>query len=121
MRASTGEYPKNWPEITRRCKERAGWKCERCGRPHEKGKGRGLNAHHLDWNRSNCADWNLVCLCAKCHLWVQREVERLTTWLMSKEAWLQPHIDGYCQWVSENIQKKIVCSRTSANASIVEV
>ena len=22
----------------------------------------------------NCADWNLVCLCAKCHLWVQRRL-----------------------------------------------
>ena len=29
MRESTGEYPKNWPEIAKRCKERAGWKCER--------------------------------------------------------------------------------------------
>lgn len=26
-----GEYPENWPEIARACKEAAGWACIRCG------------------------------------------------------------------------------------------
>ena len=27
-------YPRDWPEIARRVKERAGWRCEGCGAPH---------------------------------------------------------------------------------------
>ena len=95
MRKSTGRYPKDFPKLSKACKERADWRCERCGKPHGKGKGNGLNAHHLDWNRSNCAWWNLACLCAKCHLFVQIENEYTQVWMISKEPWLQVHIDGY--------------------------
>lgn len=29
-----GGYPPDWPEIARRVKERAGWRCEHCGAKH---------------------------------------------------------------------------------------
>ena len=106
MRKSTGKYPKDWPKIAEACKERAGWKCERCGRFHEKSRGRGLNVHHLDWNRSNCAWWNLACLCAKCHLFVQKETERQKTWMLSDAPWLQKHIDGYIQSIIDKLNPK---------------
>jgi len=38
---------------------------------------------------------------------VQREIERLKTWLLSDEMWLQPHIDGYCKYISDKLQNKI--------------
>lgn len=31
-----GRYPENWEEIARGAKERAGWRCEGCGRPCRK-------------------------------------------------------------------------------------
>ena len=30
-----GDYPDDWPEISRRIKAAAGWRCERCGHPAE--------------------------------------------------------------------------------------
>ena len=30
-----GTYPADWPEISRRIKAAAGWRCERCGHPDE--------------------------------------------------------------------------------------
>jgi len=31
----SGAYPPDWPEISRQAKERAGFRCERCGHPAE--------------------------------------------------------------------------------------
>ena len=30
-----GDYPDDWPDISRRIKAAAGWRCERCGHPAE--------------------------------------------------------------------------------------
>lgn len=52
-----------WAEVSSRCKELAGWKCEKCGRDI------GLNAHHKvyrnDWYETKIED--LICLCYQCH------------------------------------------------------
>ena len=77
-------YPKNWPEISLRIRERAGWRCEqdmriggaviaRCdarqGQPHPiTGSIVVLTVAHLDHNPENCADDNLKAMCQKCHL-----------------------------------------------------
>jgi len=34
------EYPVNWDDIAREVKEQAGWRCVRCGHPHESPKDR---------------------------------------------------------------------------------
>lgn len=68
-------YPVDWPEIARRCKQRAGYRCRQCGA----GRGQlyldrfGVVRHtvitvaHLDHD-----PWNprarLRVLCARCHL-----------------------------------------------------
>ena len=103
MRKSTGGYPKGWKKIARAAIERAGNKCERCGRPHEQSRGRGLNVHHLDWDRSNKESWDHAVLCARCHFFVQAKAQLQQTWMVSNESWLQPHIDGYCQWIVDKI------------------
>ncbi len=83
-----GLYPADWPEISRRIRERAGNKCEWCG--VENGD-RGIRNHYGEWlsakevdivNRkirivltvahlnhdpSDCRDENLKALCQQCH------------------------------------------------------
>jgi len=66
-----GNYPPDWEEIARRVKERAGWRCEHCGHPHDPVAGYTLTVHHLDGNPVNCSPENLVALCQRCHLRIQ--------------------------------------------------
>jgi len=65
------EYPENWPEIAQDIKDRAGWRCEHCRRPHDPQTGYTLTVHHLDGDKANCAYSNLVALCQRCHLRIQ--------------------------------------------------
>lgn len=75
------DYPDDWPEIAKRVKDEAGWKCEECGEPYWK-PGHVLTVHHEDGDPSNCRRENLKALCQKCHLkkqnaaWRQRMAER---------------------------------------------
>jgi len=66
-----GKYPDNWKEIARKVKERAGWRCENCGKYHNPKERRTLTVHHIDRNPSNNEPWNLVALCQRCHLHIQ--------------------------------------------------
>ena len=78
-------YPKDWPEISRRIKIRAGWRCEcagecnrdthdgRCPNIHgEPAYGTGsrviLTTAHLDHTPENCGEDNLRAMCQGCHL-----------------------------------------------------
>lgn len=71
-------YPKDWPIISIRIRERAGWKCEqilegrRCNA--EQGKAHPitgskviLTVAHLDHQPENCRDENLKAMCQRCH------------------------------------------------------
>src|SRR5574338_65833 len=66
-------YPDNWPEISLRIRQRAGWRCEffgaENGKPHpETGSKVVLTvAHYPDPDPMNCADSNLHSLCQLCH------------------------------------------------------
>ena len=108
QRASGKEdYPADWPEIAKGIKDAAGWRCERCGHPHETptnrqpcddrcmhppdGKQRVLTVHHLDMNPANCADWNLVALCQCCHLSIQSRVD-------FAQAWMFDDLPGWLAW-----------------------
>ncbi len=62
------EYPSNWSEIAKKVKERAGWKCEICGHPHDPENGYCLTVHHLNRIKSDLSKDNLICLCQRCHL-----------------------------------------------------
>ena len=61
-------YPEDWQEIALRIMEAAEWKCEHCGRVDDLDSGHVLTIHHLDMDKGNCEDDNLVALCQHCHL-----------------------------------------------------
>lgn len=65
-------YPKDWKEISRKIKERAGDKCEFCGaknhEPHPVTKSKVvLTVAHLNHTPEDCREENLKALCQKCH------------------------------------------------------
>jgi hypothetical protein len=94
-RKSTGDYPADWPEISRRVKDEAGWKCIRCGHPHDIEGGFVLTVHHLDIDPNNCRWWNLVALCQRCHLHIQAKVVMERTWMLDHSEWFKPYVAGY--------------------------
>ena len=94
-RKSTGDYPDNWNEIATKTKEAAGWKCVRCGEPHDPPSGYCLTVHHLDINPSNCAWWNLPALCQRCHLHIQSKVIMEQPYMFEHSEWFKPYVAGY--------------------------
>lgn len=71
-------YPKDWPAISRRVRDRAGNRCEGSpafpdcraanGEPHpETGSRVVLTVGHLDHQPENCDDANLKAWCQRCH------------------------------------------------------
>ena len=66
------KYGENWEFIARDVKEKAGWKCRKCGRTRDIKKRIILTVHHIDGDSDNHAESNLICLCSRCHLEAQR-------------------------------------------------
>jgi hypothetical protein len=96
MRKSRGEtYPANWPEIAKKCKDDAGWRCVRCGHYHDPETGYALTVHHLTMEPSNCEWWNLAALCQRCHLTIQSKVIMERVWLYEHSEWFKPYVAGY--------------------------
>ncbi len=95
MRRSTGTYPPNWSQIARTVKDAAGWRCVRCKRDHDSRIGYTLTVHHLDMNPANCAWWNLVALCQRCHLHIQAKVVLSRVWMFDHTPWFVPYVAGY--------------------------
>lgn len=68
-RRGTGEYEGRFTWTLRSLVwKRDGSRCRLCGRRNEKGRGRALVVHHLDYDRSHNELDNLVLLCRGCHL-----------------------------------------------------
>jgi len=82
-----GDYPANWPAIADRIKLRADWRCEHCEWPDDPKTGHTLTVHHLDGNKANCGDDNLVALCQRCHLHIQARYIPGQLWLFGRPAW----------------------------------
>ena len=91
----TGEYPHDWQVIAQQIKDRAGWKCARCGHEHNTAAGYMLTVHHADCNKSNLAWWNLLPLCQRCHLHIQGKVIMRRQWLFEHSDWFKPFAAGY--------------------------
>lgn len=92
------DYPPDWHLIAHRIKERAGWRCERCGAAHSPSTGYCLTVHHLDGDKSNCADWNLAALDQRCHLKIQARVKMDQGFfeaMLPVSEWFKPHLEGY--------------------------
>jgi hypothetical protein len=94
-RSHGGDYPANWAEIADVCKQAAGWKCIRCGHPHSPDLGYCLTVHHMDMDPSNCAWWNLLALCQRCHLHIQAKVRLDQYYMFKHSAWFVPYVAGY--------------------------
>jgi len=61
------EYIPGWAEIRNRILKRDSAACRICNKDYT------LHVHHIDWDRSNNKDSNLVTLCEPCHRAVHRE------------------------------------------------
>ena len=65
------EYSVDWAETLRRSiRERDNWTCRKCG------KKRSVDIHHIDTNKHNNKENNLVCLCRSCHLKTHRQINK---------------------------------------------
>lgn len=95
MRRSKSEYPSNWNFIAHQVKEEAGWKCVRCGHPHDYKSGHVLTVHHLDLDPQNCEWWNIPALCQKCHLHIQAKVFMEQPYFLEHSEWFKPYVAGY--------------------------
>jgi hypothetical protein len=73
-------YPDNWKVIALKIKEKAHWKCEKCGlqclKPNQNTKGLTkserakltLTVHHRNYRPEDNSENNLIALCSGCHL-----------------------------------------------------
>ena len=95
MRKSKSNYTIDWPEVARRVKDEAGWKCVRCGHIHDRESGYVLTVHHLDLDPQNNSWWNIVALCQKCHLTIQAKVVMERLWMFEHSTWFKPYAAGY--------------------------
>ena len=89
-----GDYPPDWPEISKQVKEKAGNRCERCKHPDDRIAGYMLTTHHLDGDKSNVEDWNLAALCQRCHLSIQSRVDMFQAYFFDHTPWMKPHVEG---------------------------
>lgn len=94
MLITSGEYPQDWDEIAHRIKAANGWKCERCRKGHNLKEGRIMTVHHLDGDKANSRDYNLTCLCRRCHLKMHHLFSPDQIMMFPAPTWLQKHIDA---------------------------
>ena len=92
------DYPDNWDEIAFAVKEAAGWKCERCGHPHEVETGYVLTVAHMIPDKSNVEKWNLAALCQRCHLHCQHKIDFEQPYFFEHSGWLKWRWEAFLEW-----------------------
>lgn len=90
----SGKYPPDWRDIAARVKADAGGRCVRCRHVHDVASGHVLTVHHFDGDKSNCAGWNLMALCQRCHLSVQSRVSPAQGLMHKPPVWVMPYVAG---------------------------
>lgn len=119
-----GEYPTDWPTISRRTKDDARNRCVRCGHRFHYSTGESLpcdimcrvsrrcranvilgrggihnfGVHHLDGDKGNVRWWNLLPLCNSCHLSIQARVDPEQAYLWEHSDWFKPFVAGFYAW-----------------------
>jgi transcription elongation factor Elf1 len=91
----SGEYPPHWRAIAQDVKAAAGWRCIRCNHANDLKSGHVLTVHHADGNKSNCAWWNLLALCQRCHLRFQATVDPHVVFVLEHSDWYKPYVAGF--------------------------
>lgn len=81
------DYHEDQDEINRLVKERAKWKCIRCGHDHDFESSHVLTVHHFDLDKSNNLWFNLLPLCQRCHLSVQAKMSTANTDYLNCPEW----------------------------------
>ena len=66
-------YHPEWETISKLIREKFGWKCARCS------SSQALQTHHIDGNPNNNHQENLIPLCSRCHLQIEKEARVQST------------------------------------------
>lgn len=62
----SNKYPKEFSEkLKKKIRLRDGYICQKCGEY-------GYDVHHIDYNKNNCSERNLICLCHPCNVFVNK-------------------------------------------------
>ena len=64
---SYAQYPLEFKNIKQSIRKRDNYTCQYC-RLKENNKFRKLDIHHIDYNKQNCKEDNLITLCRKCNI-----------------------------------------------------
>jgi len=54
------DYPKEWKDVRKFIRNKYSNMCQLCNKY-------GIYIHHIDYNKRNCLEENLTCLCIRCH------------------------------------------------------
>ncbi len=61
-----------------------------------------LTTHHLNGDKADCRWWNLVPLCQRCHLLIQRKVVMDQLYPFEHSSWFQPYAAAHYALKYEN-------------------
>lgn len=77
------------------------------------GRYRILTVHHLDEDKANCRWWNLVALCQRCHLSMQRRVVMDRPYLYEHSEWFKPYAAAFYafKYLGEDLDRAEVMAR----------
>lgn len=75
-----------------------------------------LTVHHLlvgEEHKRNLKWWNLVSLCQRCHLRIQRKVDLIRPWPYAHSVWFQPYAAGWYAWryLAEDLSREETMER----------
>ena len=75
-----------------------------------------LTVHHLlvgTEHKRNLKWWNLVSLCQRCHLVIQRKVDLSRVWPWPHSVWFQPYAAGWYAWryLAEDLSREEAVER----------
>lgn len=72
-----------------------------------------LTVHHLDEDKTNCRWWNLVALCQRCHLYMQRRVVMDRPWHYEHSEWFKPYAAAFYafKYLGEDLDRAAVMAR----------
>lgn len=72
-----------------------------------------LTVHHLDGDKSNCAWWNLLALCQRCHLTIQGAVNPDIPYFLEHSDWFKPYVAAHYarKYLGETLTREEVVGR----------
>jgi hypothetical protein len=72
-----------------------------------------LTTHHLNGVKADCRWWNLVPLCQRCHLLIQRKVVMNRAWPWPHTDWFKPYAAAFyaSKYLDEDLRRVEVMAR----------